>query len=694
MSTPGAPRSRDAQTIQEIFSTRPFPEPTRLQGFQATAFGILSLATGLLLFPQGSTWAQTVTATVAVGHAPEAMAINTVTNRIYVANYVGGTVTIIDGATDATTTVSVGTPVAVAVNEATNKIYIATGSPVRPGSNGITVIDGATNSTTTITDPDMKFPRALAVNPVTNKIYVANFIGSHVTVVDGATNSTTTITDPNASGLAIYAIAVNEVTNKIYALNNNIDRAGSTDAGSITVIDGATNSTTTITDPNAITPVAVAVNPVTNKIYVANRGRYPGANHGNVTVIDGATNSTTTVTDPSVLAPQAVAVNPATNKIYVANINDSALSQNGGVTVIDGATNAISNVRDPNAIAPSAVSVDQATNRIYVANYGLNPPTFGSNSPGSVTVIDGSTNSVTNLVDTNAVNPTAVSMDSATGRAYVANVYSDNVTVIDGAAATPTDFTLSVVEAGTGAGVVTSSPPAISCPNSCSASLAGGTVVTLIASAAPGSAFAGWGGGCSGTGSCMITVNSTESITATFEANPAADFSLHAVSSALTLQPGMQGTDVISFTPENGSFTSPIGLSCSVNGPSPKVTCGLSPASVTLGANTSTSTLTIKAPALTAVLPVQANDLQYAVFIPLPVFALLVLSCASAKSKRRTGRTWLLGALVVGCVVMVAGCGGGTSSVTNSPTPQNYTVTVTGTSGTLQHSVSISANVE
>ena len=53
------------------------------------------------------------------------------------------------------------------------------------------------------------------------------------------------------------------------------------------------------------------MNPVTNKIYVANNAS------NNVTVIDGATNSTTTVSAGS--APVSVAVNPVTNKIYVAN---------------------------------------------------------------------------------------------------------------------------------------------------------------------------------------------------------------------------------------------------------------------------------------------------------------------------------------------------------------------------------------
>jgi len=35
-------------------------------------------------------------------------------------------------------------------------------------------------------------PNSVALNPVTNKIYVANFSSNNVTVIDGATNSTTT----------------------------------------------------------------------------------------------------------------------------------------------------------------------------------------------------------------------------------------------------------------------------------------------------------------------------------------------------------------------------------------------------------------------------------------------------------------------------------------------------------------------
>src|SRR4051812_11033836 len=77
-------------------------------------------------------------------------------------------------------------PISIAVNPMTNKIYVA-----NENSNNVTVIDGATNATTTVGAG--KAPVALAVNPVTNKIYVANQTGNSVTVIDGATNATQTV---------------------------------------------------------------------------------------------------------------------------------------------------------------------------------------------------------------------------------------------------------------------------------------------------------------------------------------------------------------------------------------------------------------------------------------------------------------------------------------------------------------------
>src|ERR1019366_1093952 len=104
-------------------------------------------AIAALIFGIAPLHAQTATATVAVGTVPNAVAVNPVTNKIYVANNSSGNVTVIDGATNNTATVAVGTgPFAAAVNPVTNKIYV-----VSTGTNNMTVIDGATNNTSTVT---------------------------------------------------------------------------------------------------------------------------------------------------------------------------------------------------------------------------------------------------------------------------------------------------------------------------------------------------------------------------------------------------------------------------------------------------------------------------------------------------------------------------------------------------------------
>ena len=103
--------------------------------------------------------------------------MNSITNKIYVANLYGNTVTVIDGATDNTiATVDVGEfPNEVAVNPVTNEIYVTNlcGTDHSCYSSGtVTVINGSTNNPTTINVG--YYPYGLAVNSTTNKVYVAD----------------------------------------------------------------------------------------------------------------------------------------------------------------------------------------------------------------------------------------------------------------------------------------------------------------------------------------------------------------------------------------------------------------------------------------------------------------------------------------------------------------------------------------
>lgn len=73
-----------------------------------------------------------------------------------------------------------------------------------------------------------------------------------------------------------------------------------------------------------------------------------------------------------------------------------------------------------------------------------------------------------------------------------------------------------------GSGTVTSGDGQITCPGDCSASYVEETAVTLTAIPAEGWQFAGWGGACTGTADCQVTVASALSVTANFvsEGNP------------------------------------------------------------------------------------------------------------------------------------------------------------------------------
>jgi len=75
---------------------------------------------------------------------------------------------------------------------------------------------------------------------------------------------------------------------------------------------------------------------------------------------------------------------------------------------------------------------------------------------------------------------------------------------------------LSVSKTGTGTGTVTSVPAGIACGTGCSAFFSRGTTVTLTATPDTYSTFTGWSGGCTGTGTCTVVMNTNISVTANF----------------------------------------------------------------------------------------------------------------------------------------------------------------------------------
>jgi len=105
--------------------------------------------------------------------------------------------------------------------------------------------------------------------------------------------------------------------------------------------------------------------------------------------------------------------------------------------------------------------------------------------------------------------------------------------------------TLNVIMTGTGSATITSSPPGISCsqiPGSCQAKFNFGTQVTLTEQPT-NTTFNGWtGAGCSGTGDCVLTLTSDQTVSA--------DFTLNVNNVTLTVVVGGTGTgQVLSMPP-------------------------------------------------------------------------------------------------------------------------------------------------
>ena len=88
----------------------------------------------------------------------------------------------------------------------------------------------------------------------------------------------------------------------------------------------------------------------------------------------------------------------------------------------------------------------------------------------------------------------------------------------------PAKETLSVATAGAGAGSVTSNTGGINCGLSCVTDITAGTPVTLTPVPQASSIFTGWSGDCTGTGSCVVTMNQAHNVTATF--SPPGGYSL------------------------------------------------------------------------------------------------------------------------------------------------------------------------
>jgi YVTN family beta-propeller protein len=355
-----------------------------------------------------------VTASVPTAAHPYAIAVNSVTNKIYVLNRTtSGSVTVIDGKTHATSSIPVGAnPSSLDINMVTNRVYVANSD-----DGTVSVIDGAANAVVATVATGVN-PLQVVVNSKNGHVYVMNATADGTeTVIDGATNAVVDqifggtdprfiTVDPNLDTLYVIAFVNNDwlyfVTPTVYSAVGLVSQS--------TITNGNDTIGLVVGDKQ---PQALAVDTANDQLFISN------VNQGGVDIVNFTNLTRSSYHTVGIGDFGKIVVNPATGIGY-------ALSDDGGtdsVHAIDGKTNA-----DTAILAGSNaedVAVNPTTNLIYVAN---------NNSAGTVTVIDGATNGTTTLAV--GANPFLVAVNPVTNTVYAVNDDGNGtVSVIDGASA-------------------------------------------------------------------------------------------------------------------------------------------------------------------------------------------------------------------------------------------------------------------
>ena len=278
-----------------------------------------------------------------------------------------------------------------------------------------------------------------------------------------------------------------------------------------------------------------------------------------------------------------------------------------------------------------------------------------------------------------ALTPASMSFTSNSGVASAAQVVTLKNT--GNAALTITGITIN----GT-------NPADFSQTNTCGNSLAAGancsiSVIFTPASAATFSATLSVADNASGS-------PQTATLSGTGTTPPVPTFTVTSTTAAQTIKSGGAATYSITVAAQNGTFSTPVTLSAS--GLPAGATATFAPASLTPGGSSATSNLTVQT-ATTAAAAKDTSQPETPATSPgwklaatgLPLLGMLF-------AIRRFRRRWITMAVLLlaslGAVTAISGCGGGFALP--GSTAKTYTITVTGTAGSIQQSTTVQLTVQ
>jgi YVTN family beta-propeller protein len=324
-----------------------------------TKYGKIVAATVLAVSAGAISYAQTVTKIITLPGVPEQIAVDPLTDRIYVAVPNFGTkpydyLTVINGKTD-TVIGSYEIPAvayAIAVDPVRGVVYIGgtytdINGIVRSEVVGFSTCENKVEKVVPVSTTPGDGIQGIAVNDISGDVYVTNGSDNEVDVIWA--KSAKVDARISVSGEP-YGIAVNPFLNTAYA--------GLLDGG-VTVINGKTYSAVTTEISSSAAYTGIATNLLTGKVYTANSDGGIGS-----TVAELTSNGTFLENIGVGNTPIGIDVDPGKSAIFVAN------TQDGTVDVINSTTNVISKTLPVSGLF---LAVDPFSHKVYVGSNSGTP---------------------------------------------------------------------------------------------------------------------------------------------------------------------------------------------------------------------------------------------------------------------------------------------------------------------------------
>jgi hypothetical protein len=312
---------------------------------------------------------------IAVAYTPGALAVNSKTNRIYVADRVGPEMLVLDGSTHALI----------------NRVFVGTGNP-------------------RLEFYSQYADRQIAVSQALNRIYLGRTTLNSESIVDVFDGSTNQLLQSVTIGSgAIPFIAVDDTHHRWFANGTSASTPG------LFIYDLDTNAfITKVALPEGCN--GLSVNPVNGRVYVS--GAF---NFRSVQIIDGPTGAIVKAVNAG--EPYQSAVNKKTGKVFVVRAPNSVSVLNGTTDSFETSfTNTSQNQFGDNV---GNVSVDEVTNTVYVLDQAN-----GNGLIGYLTAFDANKGyAFLGQVDLGRY-PTGIGLNTANRQIFVSNDSSGTVSVL------------------------------------------------------------------------------------------------------------------------------------------------------------------------------------------------------------------------------------------------------------------------